>query len=573
MPPGFPTAATITIPETLALLDGPFASVARGVAEDRYVLWLGSGISLSRVDGLRRLIARVLEFLRARTSPDDPACRFGRALRAALDLAPLTVPENARVDLTHPFAVWLDCNEIVDRLCNNYARLLDINVEGEPDDYLLWEAVDIRATFADPGKLPDVEHLCLAILVLEGACSDIASANWDGLIEVSVAALTNGQPVLSVCARPEDLRDPAARGRLVKFHGCAIRATQNEAAYRPFLIARQSQINGWLTRPENAALRGRLVGLVATKPTLMIGLSAQDANIQALFAEAAVQMPWRWPGDRPSYVFSENELGLDQQGLLKNVYQQDLTPANRQHIVDGSHIQAYAKPLLLALVLHLLCSKVRTLIDLAEGAVTQADRQPLRDGVIELRNQLAACAERDPLAFVNAFIDQWGRCLNLIRNGGLAHAAGRYQPLTVESIINIPINPNLPVSGIRETAVAAGILGYGIFRGEWQIDPPASNVVRDGMFRVNTPSGGAKVFLTSGPISALQLRQDGHVVDADEPIVIHGHKLVPAMPRSPRSAPGRTGRLRAREVSIASIMESSVTLDELFQRFREQLAI
>lgn len=568
-----PNAATITVLETLALLDGPFASVARGVGEDRYVLWLGSGISFGRVDGLRQVIARVLEFLRARATPGDPSCRFGRALKAALDLAPLTGPENARVDLTQPFAAWPDHNEIVGRLCNNYARLLDINVEGEPDDYLLWEAVDIRATFADPGKLPDVEHLCLAILVLEGACSDIASANWDGLIEASVAALTDGQPALSVCARPEDLRDPAARGRLVKFHGCAIRATQNETAYRPFLVARQSQINGWLMRPENAALRGRLVDLVATKPTLMIGLSAQDANIQALFAEAAVRMPWRWPGDRPSYVFSANELGGDQQGLLQNVYRQDLTPANRQQIVDGSRIQAYAKPLLLALVLHLLCSKVRTLVDLAEGAVAQADRQPLRDGVIALRDHLAACAALDPLSFVNAFIDQWGRCLNLIRNGSLAHAAGRYQPLTVESISNISINPNLPVSGIRETAVAAGILGYGVSRGEWQIDPPASNVVRDGMFRVNTPSGATKVFLTSGPISALQLRQDGHVVDADEPIVIHGHRLVPAMPRSPRSAPGRTGRLGAREVSIASLMVSSATLDELFQRFREELAI
>ena len=150
---------------------------------------------------------------------------------------------------------------------------------------------------------------------------------------------------------------------------------------------------------------------------------------------------------------------------------------------------------------------------------------------------------------------------------------GRYQPLTVESIANITINPNLPASGMRETAVAAGVLGYGVSRGEWHIAPPASTAVRDGMFRVNTASGEAKVFLTSGPISALQLRQDGYVVDDDEPIVIHGHKLIPAMPRSPRSAPGRTGRLRAREVSIASLMESSATVDGLFQRFREELAI
>lgn len=570
---GVPNAATITVPETLALLDGPFASMARGVAEDRYVLWLGSGISFGRVDGLRQVIARVLEFLRVRTTPGDPTCRFSRALSQALELAPITDHERDRIDLTQPFSTWPDRDEIVRRLCANYARLLDINVEGEPDDYLLWEAVDVRATFGDPAKLPDVEHLCLAVLILEGACSDIASANWDGLIESSIAALAGGQPALSVCARPEDLREPAAHGRLIKFHGCAVRAAQHEAAYRPFLVARQSQINGWLLRPENAALRGRLVDLVATKPTLMIGLSAQDSNIQALFAEAAVHMPWRWPGDRPSYVFSENELGGDQQGLLKNVYCQDLTPANRQQIVDGSRIQAFANPLLLALVLHLLCSKVRTLVDLAVGAIPLADRQPLRDGVVALRDQLAACVAPDPLAFINAFIDQWGRSLNLIRNGSLTHGRGRYQPLTVESIAKITINPSLPASGMCETAVAAGVLGYGVSHGVWQIASPASNAVRDGMFRLDTPSGQAKVFLTSGPMSALQLRQDGHVEDADEPIVIHGQRLVVAQPRSPRSAPGRTGRLRAREVSIASLMESSATVDGLFQRFREELAI
>ena len=36
-----PTAGTITVSETIALLDGSFGSVVRGIAENRYVLWLG----------------------------------------------------------------------------------------------------------------------------------------------------------------------------------------------------------------------------------------------------------------------------------------------------------------------------------------------------------------------------------------------------------------------------------------------------------------------------------------------------------------------------------------------------
>jgi hypothetical protein len=568
-----PDAATITVSETLALLDGQFAPVARGVAEDRYVMWLGSGISFGRVDGLRQVISRVLEFLRARSNPGDSTCRFGRALQAALNLAPITPEEEARTDFTQPFATWPDSNNIVKRLCNNYARLLDINVQGEPEDYLLWEAVELRATFADPSKPPDVEHLCLAILILEGACSDLASANWDGLIESAMAAMTGGQPALSVCARPEDLRNPAARARLIKFHGCAVLATQNETAYRPFLVARQSQINGWAAWPENAAVRARLIDLVATRPTLMIGLSAQDANIQALFAQATVQMPWRWPSSPPSYVFSANELGGDQQGLLSNVYRHDMTPANRQQIVEEACIQAYAKQLLLALVLHLLCSKITLLVDLAPSAVPVADRQSLRDGIIELRDRIAVNVAPDPLAFLNTFIDLWGRSLHLIRNGSLSNATGRYQPLTVESIANMGANPSLPASGLRETAVAAGLIGYGVSRGEWHIYAPASDATHDGMFRLHAPSGEAKVFLTSGPISALRLKQDGHLIDTDEPILIHGQKIVPAMSRSPRAAPGRTGRRGVREVSLASLLESSATLDDLFQQFRMELAI
>jgi hypothetical protein len=568
-----PDAATITVSETLALLDGQFAPVARGVAEDRYVLWLGSGISFGRVDGLRQVISRVLEFLRARSIPGDSTCRFGRALQAALNLAPITPEEEARTDFTQPFATWPDSNNIVKRLCNNYARLLDINVQGEPEDYLLWEAVELRATFADPSKPPDVEHLCLAILILEGACSDLASANWDGLIESAMAEMTGGQPALSVCARPEDLRNPAARARLIKFHGCAVLATQNEPAYRPFLVARQSQINGWAAWPENAAVRARLIDLVATRPTLMIGLSAQDANIQALFAQATVQMPWRWPSSPPSYVFSANELGGDQQGLLSNVYRHDMTPANRQQIVEEACIQAYAKQLLLALVLHLLCSKITLLVDLAPSAVPVADRQSLRDGIIELRDRIAVNVAPDSLAFLNTFIDLWGRSLHLIRNGSLSNATGRYQPLTVESIANMGANPSLPASGLRETAVAAGLIGYGVSRGEWHIYAPASDATHDGMFRLHAPSGEAKVFLTSGPISALRLKQDGHLIDTDEPILIHGQKIVPAMSRSPRAAPGRTGRRGVREVSLASLLESSATLDDLFQQFRMELAI
>jgi hypothetical protein len=147
----------------------------------------------------------------------------------------------------------------------------------EEDDYLLWEGAEVTTTYGDPAIEPDTEHLCIALLILEGVASEIPSANWDGLIEKAVAEVNSGAPALLVCVDPEDLRAPALQARLYKFHGCAVRARDDEAKYRPLLIARQSQIHAWI--PQGGPFVTRLIDIATTKPTLMVGLSAQDANI------------------------------------------------------------------------------------------------------------------------------------------------------------------------------------------------------------------------------------------------------------------------------------------------------
>jgi hypothetical protein len=277
----------------------------------------------------------------------------GLSLGLVLQLAQLSAAEAARVDLVRPFNDWPDAEAITRRLISNYASLLDTEVEGEAEDFLLWNAVDVVSTFANPHIEPDVEHICIAILVLEGVASDIASANWDGLIERAVNLLAPGYPALLVCVRPEDLRE----ARLFKFHGCAVKAGADETTYRPYLIGRQSQIHDWLARTENKAMVNRLIDLVISKPTLMMGLSAQDANIQHLFAEAKATMKWPWPGERPSYLFSNEGLGVDHKSLLKIVYRDAYTPATRDQIANSALLRAYAKPLLVALVLHVICFK------------------------------------------------------------------------------------------------------------------------------------------------------------------------------------------------------------------------
>lgn len=567
------SADTITVSETLRLLDSQFLTFAEGVAQDRYAFWLGSGISFGRVNGLKEIVPRVIEFLRSQIVVGNSACRFKKALDRALALAHLTNDEKARVDLGRPFTQWPDADAIVSRLISNYARFLDIAVDGEVEDYLLWNGVDVVSTFANPAIEPDVEHLCIAILILEGVLSNIASANWDGLVEKGVDTLTMGQPALVVCVSPQDLREPPLKARLIKFHGCAIKAGKDEATFRPYLIGRQSQINGWVARPENEAIIQRLIDLIATKPTLMLGLSAQDANIQSIFAHAEARLAWPWPGDRPSYVFSENVIGVDQQGLLRNVYRSAFTALNRQQIEESSLIRAYAKPLLMALVLHVLCSKMRKLIDIAPGTLNAADRQHLQAGVITVRDRLGATAESDRLAFVKKLATESSRVVMMFREGLAAGTPRPYNPILPIPIQQIPGDVNIPASGLREAAVATGILGAGVADGTWTLELVDAGDPTSGAIRVNSAAGSARMFFAANSYVALRLQYNGHLVDEPDVILVHSLEMVTPLPRSPRSSPGRTGRVGMREVSIAELLNEVGSSTELIQRFRQEVAL
>jgi SIR2-like domain len=566
------SAATISVQETLHLLDGPFASFAEGVAENRYALWLGSGISLGRVEGLRRVVPRVIEFLRVRIT-GDPACRFKKALSAVLQLAQLSEEESSRIDFSQPFNDWRDSKAITGRLISKYATLLDTEVKGEPADYLLWEAVGVVSTFADPRAESDVEHLCIAILILEGVASDIASANWDGLIEGAVDSLAPEHPALVVCVRSEDLRQPDLKARLFKFHGCAVKAGADEATYRPYLTGRQSQISSWRTRPENAPMAYRLIELVTVKPTLMMGLSGQDSNIQALFAEAESRMKWPWPGERPSYVFSEDEIGTDQKSILRNVYREAYTPDTSDAISESAVIRAYAKPLLIALVLHVICSKLKKLIELAPGGLGPSDQQRLHQGVLTLRDMVAATIGADKMAFIRSFIEQSGRAITMFREGRAPTTPRSYNPIIPMPVQQIAGDTSLSASGLREAAVAAGILGLGVSAGDWTLNGEDAADPEAGMIRINGVASSAKVFFVINSYSAVWLQHNGHVADAGGTILIHSHEKTPAMQRSPRGAPGRTGRSGLREVSISALLNDATNVDELMQRFREEVAV
>src|SRR5258708_3104322 len=177
---GGKSAKDISVAETLELLDNGFSAVSKAFDNQQFALWVGSGISFLRAPSLGKLIALALEHLRVRITTNDASDRFAVTLKAALAMAGLSGAGQAAIQYGVPFDTWLERDAIVGALWGKYSRFLDLRIAGEDDDYLVWTAVDVRKEY---GQLedPDCEHLAIAILVLEGAVSKIASANWDGL--------------------------------------------------------------------------------------------------------------------------------------------------------------------------------------------------------------------------------------------------------------------------------------------------------------------------------------------------------------------------------------------------------
>jgi hypothetical protein len=558
-----PSAATITVSQTLALLDGPFREVSDGVARGAYVFWLGSGISRDRVDDVKRIIKRVLDHLQTKMGPGAD-CPFRVALDRIVALATLSSSDRSAIDPEKAVDTWPCLENLLQCLAERY--------DGHASDYLVWDALDVRSTFGSAVD-PDCEHFCIAILAMEGVAPEIATANWDGLIEHAVSALAAALPVLQVCVREEDLRAPRLRARLLKFHGCAASARRDEGTYRPLLIARQSQITAWPQDQAHTAMRNELVTLSTTRPTLMIGLSAQDSNVQNVFAAATASMKWQWPGTPPAYVFAEDVLGSDQRNILRYVYREayDRHPRKTE---DAARIGAFAKPLLAALVLYVLCAKLQHYARTATSRLPSPVQAAIDSGIVRLRDAAAATAGPDQRTFVRRLVSAVSQSLSLLREGSaplLGH--GEYRALGSSPVHQIQTEEGLSTSGIREAATALGLLGHGCATGLWSLAPGVAPT--DGIVRVATgTSPVSRVFFVANAAAAITLKKSGLAPDnAGDAVVVHSTAFPKRVTRAPRAAMGRAGKPRARQVAMRDVLQGSTTLDDLLTYFRREASL
>ena len=571
------TANEITVREVLAKFESEFARVADAVENGEFALWVGSGIS-TQAPNLGYLIERAFDYIRERAIDPAKAAAYMPALQEALGLAEVE-PARVQAQYRQPLAVWPEHDAIIDRLWTKYSRVLDIRIAGTDADFILWDAIDIRRVFEHPAA----EHLCIAILILEGAVQAIASANWDGFIEAAVVRLSNGVPgVMQVVVDPDQLRGPACRARLLKFHGCIVHATREPLVFRRFLTGSYTQIMDWPEKAEFAAMRNAVVGLATAQKTLVLGLSIQDNNLQTLFARAKAVHAWPWPcaPAAPAHVFCEDKIQQGQRDVLRLSYG-DAYNANPAAAHEATLLRAWGEKALIALVLRLLADKLTRLMQLALTALGKGPMAGALEPLLKaLRNDISDLAVPAPgalnrTAFVNRAIALWSRMVSLFRVGALPANPDAYETLSNSTPNLIAADQNAQAMGLGHLGVALSLLQYGRAAGLWELRHPASDDLMSGAMtaRASRQDGMDRpLFVVKSATEAIALKSNGAFAN-DNAIVVHADNAWLRMAgggtsaRRVRTAPGRTGRVGETHVSLGDLLArcgDAVTLQQEF---------
>ncbi|MRW87533.1 SIR2 family protein [Pseudoduganella sp. FT26W] len=566
-----PTAASISVRETLALFDTQFSGLSKGTAQGEYAFWLGSGISRERVVGLDGVLATLIEFLQKKVTP-VPACGYRAALDKIISMAAPSAAEQAQIDYAQPATSWPCFKDLLKRLWNQYSAVLSVEIPGEKLDFLLWVGLDFPKTFS--AQQPDAEHLAIGMLALEGAVSELATANWDGLLEAAIQELGYDKTFYQIVVTGAEVRNPAAAANLYKFHGCALRAIDNEVEYRPLLVARTAQITGWKSNATFKITRDQLSALVQRRKTLMIGMSAQDENIKHLFASMNEVKGWKWT-DKPSpIVFSAQELGDDQKNVLIGAYGEAEYEAHRDEICEAARFQAYAKPLLLGLLLHVLTAKLEILASVAPAPnLDLPSRAAIADGLKILRNRIAEAGNADRLALVRSIAANLARARHQLQNGSSDVGVQPYFPIDTEPAHRLANKLALKSSGQQEAAVALGLIGMEEQATNWTCSVDDPSLPTTGALRLTSTNATARVFFAANDATVTSLLDTGAFDETDsDAVIVCSGKISGRQQRNP-SATMRTGTLGPRYIAFGPLLNSADDLAKLRDQFRGELGL
>jgi hypothetical protein len=389
--------------------------------------------------------------------------------------------------------------------------------------------------------------------------------------------------VARVIVKPDDFHLPKRRVEFVKFHGCAVRA-RDDAEYRPLLIARMSQISVWATQQQHRPMRKRLESLYTERPTLMLGLSAQDANLHHVFGTAVEDLARPWsPTAAPAIVLGEESLLSHHAHVLEITYGADYDESATA-ISESAVLGSFGKVTLLALVLSSLTQKLTFLLEqVLQPAWPQGDVQHLAASLASLRDSAANRADPDESdgltpseisqfqrEFLTRLIDVAHMMLTTFRTGHIPSPGGcRYEPLSDRPVAQAIHNPDFPAKEFGWLGVALALVGRGHATGHLSVAPGDSKAPGDGALRLVTAHREAPVFFVKDAATLTELELDEAFEDGDgSAYVIVANEIPPTSTRSPRSRFGRDGKTRAGRFSVASSVVDTASADDLFEAFK-----
>ena len=477
----------VSIADALARLRAQSPALLEDLANADRVLWVGSGVSYGRVPGLKVLLRRVLEFLQDRMNDPVEGSDHRRALEQVVEEH---LPGELAAFRADP-AGWAIPDDLTS-LVNSYSTILGTEVGEHPQDYLLWRAVDVCEAYGAPTLQPGAQHRLIAYLLHEGVVEEIVTTNWDGLIEKAAeeSSVSGQPPLLGVLMTNESFRTARGSTMLVKQHGCAVKAREDES-YRKYLVSQTVDIAIWLNSDIYARVVSEVRTLAKDRKSLMLGFSAQDYNVLVQIAAASQDIAWAWEPSDPAYMFAEPEISTSQKAVLSAVYREDYPP-NRTQIGDASAVGMFSGPLLGAGVLHIVIEKFMIGVDHAHAfAVSAKVVEDLKAGLAHLEAHIADQAQTD--------LD---RLVELLRSGISALMRRYFRPADgLGSAEYMPVHGKAVKPGvgedfknlrIPELAVVLGLLGLGSEQGHWAISLGTDSTGHCGVIELSPAKAKAK---------------------------------------------------------------------------------
>lgn len=550
--------------KALRSLQHEHSALVSDVVDGRRFFWLGSGISRDQVPDLAAVLERVLLFLRDRsfTGPEQDQHRA-----ALLEILSTHLPAEV-TRYGSDGRAWLPAD--VEPLRQVYSEILGVRVGNLPGDYLLMTAADLPNTYGAADLEPGIAHRLLAILIAEGVAREIASGNWDGLVEAAVVELTGLPGLVDVYVTAEDVREGNSFAQLAKFHGCAVRARTDPTRYADKIIATRAQISRFDNNAEFEHMRSALKERTTRYRSLILGLSIQDHDLLAVFTRAAENHPWPWESGHPAYVFAQPQIRGPQRDVLENGYGAEYD-ANHSDIVAGSAFGTYAEPLLAGLVLEVLTEKLLALLA-RQTAVNALLEEDLARGVRRIGALLAASVGDDAhklLAFVT------GQYAALVRQYLGLDAKCCYVPMVRAPRTQIALDPTVTVTGVELLATALGLFGWGDLRRRWRLRIGPHQSSGDLQFVERATRRVTHLAIVRGAREAdAVLSSEAWIADVDRMAILYMHERPQPAARSSASRLGRARRLPRRiETCWSDLTTYTTTVDEIAGRLCTEVGL